>query len=145
MRMSRRTHEMAHIVQIGDMVTLTLIQFRDEYLLCLPSTLLARAISGYLARDNETVSALTLLTDLYRTSSGSRVSRRLCRHVRLWSCENIGLTSAAYCSKIKNDSELKNSSRQSPKASEHDTKMTAFMITEPDSFLLPRIHPSTIA
>jgi heat shock protein HtpX len=51
-------HEMAHILN-GDMVTLTLIQGVMNTFVYFVSSLLARAVSSYLARDNENVSALT--------------------------------------------------------------------------------------
>ena len=51
-------HEMAHILN-GDMVTLTLIQGVMNTFVYFVSSLLARVVSSYLSRDNDTVSAFT--------------------------------------------------------------------------------------
>ena len=133
-------HEMAHILN-GDMVTLTLIQWVMNTFVYFISTLLARAISGYLARDNETVSALTysLISIALQIGIGFLASF-VVMYVSRMREYRADLGGATYTSKSKMIAGLKRLQTITAKASEHDTKMTAFMITEPDSFF--STHPS---
>jgi heat shock protein HtpX len=133
-------HEMAHILN-GDMVTLTLIQWVMNTFVYFISTLLARAISSYLARDNENVSVLTysLISLVLQIGIGFLASF-VVMYVSRMREYRADLWGATYTSKSKMIAGLKRLQTITAKASEHDTKMTAFMITEPDSMF--STHPS---
>ena len=133
-------HEMAHILN-GDMVTLTLIQWVMNTFVYFVSTLLARAISSYLARDNENVSALTysVISLVLQIGIGFLASL-VVMYVSRTREYRADLGGATYTSKSKMIAWLTRLKKITAKASEHDPKMAAFMITEPDSFF--STHPS---
>ncbi|GAB0174739.1 MAG: protease HtpX [Candidatus Altimarinota bacterium] len=133
-------HEMAHILN-GDMVTLTLIQGVMNTFVYFLSTLIARAISSYLARDNDNVSSLTysLISFVLQISLGFLASFVVMYASRIREYR-ADLGGATYTSKSKMIAGLKKLKTITAKTKIHDGKMTAFMITEPDSMF--STHPS---
>lgn len=133
-------HEMAHILN-GDMVTLTLIQGVMNTFVYFISTLLARAISSYLARDNENVSALTYtaVSIVLQIAIGFLASF-VVMYVSRMREYRADLGGAEYTSKSKMVAGLRRLQSITAQKTQHDTKMAAFMITEPDSMF--STHPS---
>lgn len=133
-------HEMAHILN-GDMVTLTLIQWVMNTFVYFLSTIIARAISSYLARDNDNVSSLSysLISLVLQIGIGFLASF-VVMYVSRMREYRADLGGATYTSKSKMIAGLKKLKSITTKVSQSDAKMTAFMITEPDSMF--STHPS---
>lgn len=137
-------HEMAHILN-GDMVTLTLIQWVMNTFVILFSHLAARAVSAFLSRDGEE-DGLSFLAYQGIYILFQLVFGALAMLVVMWFSRireyRADLWGAQYTSKSKMISGLKKLQTMTHKTKpEHtDTKMAAFMITEPDSFF--STHPS---
>lgn len=137
-------HEMAHVMN-GDMVTLTLVQWVMNTFVVFLSTILARVISGFLAKDNEAVSSLTynLIAIGLQIGLGFLASF-VVMYVSRVREYRADLGGAEYTSKAKMVAWLRKLQTLSSRAQEPhaDTKMAAFMITEPDSFF--STHPSLV-
>lgn len=133
-------HEMAHILN-WDMVTLTLIQWVMNTFVYFISTLAARAISNYLARDNENVSALTysIISIALQIGIGFLASF-VVMYVSRMREYRADLGGAQYTSKAKMIAGLRRLKTITTQVTSHDSKMNAMMITEPDSFF--STHPS---
>lgn len=133
-------HEMAHVLN-GDMVTLTLIQWVMNTFVYFISSLLARIISSYLARDNENVSALTYMAVSLVLQIGiGFLASFVVMYVSRMREYRADLGGAKYTSRSKMIAGLKRLKSITAQAAGHDTKMAAFMITEPDSLF--STHPS---
>lgn len=133
-------HEMAHILN-GDMVTLTLVQWVMNTFVYFISTLAARAISSYLARDNENVSALTYSVISIALQIGiGFLASFVVMYVSRKREYRADLGGAQYTSKAKMIAGLRRLKEITAQVNSHDPKMNAMMITEPDSFF--STHPS---
>lgn len=135
-------HEMAHILN-GDMVTLTLIQWVMNTFVIVLSNILARIVSGFIAKDNENVSSLTynLISLVLQVMLGFLASFVVMYFSRIREYR-ADLGWALYTGKSKMIAGLKKlkSITEGMKNTEKDSKMAAFMITEPDSMF--STHPS---
>ena len=138
-------HEMAHILN-GDMVTLTLLQWVTNTFVILFSHIAARAVSSFLSRDGEE-NWLSTLAYHGVYIAFQLVFGALAMLVIMWFSRlreyRADLGGAQYTSKAKMISGLKKLQKMTNKnhtAESTDTKMAAFMITEPDSFF--STHPS---
>ncbi len=136
-------HEMAHVLN-GDMVTLTLIQWVMNTFVIVASNILARVVSGFLAKDNENVSALTynLIYFVLQIGLGFLASFVVMYFSRIREYR-ADLGWAQYTSKTKMIAGLRRLKMMTEKMREETQKngqMTAFMITEPDSMF--STHPS---
>lgn len=136
-------HEMAHVLN-GDMVTLTLIQWVMNTFVIVASNILARVVSGFLAKDNENVSALTynLIYFVLQIGLGFLASFVVMYFSRIREYR-ADLGWAQYTSKTKMIAGLRRLKVMTEKMREETQKngqMTAFMITEPDSMF--STHPS---
>lgn len=134
-------HEMAHVLN-GDMVTLTLVQGVMNTFVIFLSNILARIVAGFLAKDNENISWITynaiymvLQIALWLLASLVIMYVSRTREYR------ADLGGANYTSKSKMISWLRKLQKLSHiQEAPRNPQMTAFMITEADSFF--STHPS---
>lgn len=135
---------MAHILN-GDMVTLTLIQGVMNTFVILFSHIAARAVATFLSRDGEDGLSTLAYHGVY--IAFQMVFGFLAMFVVMWFSRvreyRADLGGAEYTSKAKMVAGLRRLQKMTKL--EHtdeprDTKMTAFMINEPDSFF--STHPS---
>jgi heat shock protein HtpX len=137
-------HEMAHILN-GDMVTLTLIQWVMNTFVIVFSHLAARAVSSFLSRDNEE-NALGYMAYHGVYMLFQIIFWALAMLVIMWFSRvreyRADLGGAQYTSRAKMVSGLRKLQKINKLIHTEpvDNKMTAFMITEPDSFW--STHPS---
>ena len=135
-------HEMAHVMN-GDMVTLTLIQWVMNTFVIFLSTILARIVAWFLAKDNESVWIFTynIIAIIFQIGLGFLASFVI-MYVSRMREYRADLGWAHYTSKAKMIAWLRKLQGITAKIKEssHDPKMSAFMITEPDSFF--STHPS---
>lgn len=140
-------HEMAHILN-GDMVTLTLIQGVLNTFVIVLANLAAKAISSFLTRDNEEEGGLGWLAYQWVYIACQMVFWFLAMFVVMWFSRireyRADLGGAEYTSKSKMISGLKRLQKMTalvhtPMNAE-EKKMSAFMITSPDSIF--STHPS---
>ena len=105
------------------------------------STLAARAISNYLAKDNENVSALTYTAISIALQIGiGFLASFVVMYISRTREYRADLGGAQYTSKAKMIAGLKKLQTITASMSTHDPKMNAMMITEPDSLF--STHPS---
>ncbi len=135
-------HEMAHILN-GDMVTLTLLQWVMNTFVVFFSHIAARLVAGVIAKDNETIGNLAYMG----ISLGFQlVFGALASLVVMWFSRmreyRADLGGAQFTSRSSMVAGLKRLQQMKNKvATPHpDGNLTAFMITEPDSFW--STHPS---
>ena len=135
-------HEMAHILN-GDMVTLTLLQWVMNTFVVFFSHIAARLVAGAIAKDNETIGNLAYMG----ISLGFQlVFGALASLVVMWFSRmreyRADLGGAQYTSRSSMVAGLKRLQKMKniPPTQHPDGNLTAFMITEQDSFW--STHPS---
>ncbi|MBC7498814.1 protease HtpX [Candidatus Gracilibacteria bacterium] len=135
-------HEMAHILN-GDMVTLTLLQGVMNTFVVFFSHIAARLVAGAIAKDNETIGNLAYMG----ISLGFQlVFGALASLVVMWFSRTreyrADLGGAQFTSRSSMVAGLRRLQQmKNVKPTQHaDGNLTAFMITEPDSFW--STHPS---
>ncbi len=135
-------HEMAHILN-GDMVTLTLLQWVMNTFVVFFSHIAARLVAGAIAKDNETIGSLAYMG----ISLGFQlVFGALASLVVMWFSRTreyrADLGGAQFTSRSSMVAGLRRLQQmKNVKPTQHpDGNLTAFMISEPDSFW--STHPS---
>ncbi len=135
-------HEMAHILN-GDMVTLTLLQWVMNTFVVFFSHIAARLVAGAIAKDNETIGTLAYMGI---SLAFQLVFGALASLVVMWFSRmreyRADLGGAQFTSRSSMVAGLKRLQQmKNVKPTQHpDGNLTAFMITEPDSFW--STHPS---